>query len=71
MRVRQALGAMMMSDEWDALSIDRDGMDATKDTVLDSYFWSQVKYVLQFTKPIYNMIQFSDSDRLVIREVYE
>ena len=70
-RVRQALGAMVMSDEWDALSIDREGMDATKDTVLDSYFWSQVKYVLQFTKPIHNMIRSADSDRLVFGELYE
>lgn len=62
---------MVMSEEWDALSIDKEGMGATKDTVLDSYFWSQVKYVLQFTKPIYNMIRFANSDRPVIGEVYE
>jgi hypothetical protein len=33
--------------------------------------FSQVRYVLQFTKPIYNMIKFSDSDRPIIGEVYE
>ena len=71
LRVRQALGAMVMSDEWDEISTDRDGMDAAKDTVLDSHFWAQVKFVLQFTKPIYNMIRFADSDRPVIGEVYE
>ena len=71
LRVRKALGAMVMSDERDALSIDREGMDATKDTVLDNYFWSQVKYVLQFTKPIYNILRFEDSDRSIIGEVYE
>ena len=27
--------------------------------------------MLQFTKPIYNMIQFADTDQLVIGEVYE
>jgi hypothetical protein len=71
LRVRQALGAMVMSDEWDDLSTDRDGMDATKDTVIYISFWSRVKYVLQFTKPIYNMNRFADSDWLVIGEVYE
>ena len=71
LRVRQALGAMVMSDEWDEISTDRDGMDAAKDTVLDSHFWAQVKFVLQFTKPIYNMIRFADSDRPIIGEVYE
>jgi hypothetical protein len=71
LRVRHALGAMVMSDEWDDISTDKDGMDAAKQTVLDSHFWTQVKYVLQFTKPIYNMIRFADSDRPVIGEVYE
>jgi hypothetical protein len=45
LRVRQALGAMVMSDEWDDISTNRDGMDSTKHTVLDSHFWTQVKYV--------------------------
>jgi hypothetical protein len=40
LRVRQALGAMVMSDEWDDISTDRDGMDAVKHTVLDSHFWT-------------------------------
>jgi hypothetical protein len=71
LRVRQALGAMVMSDEWDDISTDRDGMDATKHTILDSHFWTQIKFVLQFTKPIYNMIQFANSDRPIIGEVYE
>jgi hypothetical protein len=61
LRVRQALGAMVMSDDWDDLSTDRDGANAVKETVLDSHFWSQVRYVLQFSKPIYNMIWFADS----------
>ena len=60
-----------MSDEWDDLSIDREGALAVKNTMLDSQFWSQVQYVLQFTKPIYKMIKFSDSDRPIIGEVYE
>eukprot|EP00253_Pinus_taeda_P014544 PITA_14544 len=50
---------------------DIDGAKAVKDTVPDSYFWEHVKHVLQFTKPIYYMIKFADSDRPVIGEVYE
>ena len=45
--------------------------NVAKDTILDMYFWSQVKYVLQFTKPIYYMMKFADSDRPIIGEVYE
>jgi hypothetical protein len=69
--VRQALSAMVTCDSWDEMSTDRDGANVVKDIVLDNYFWSQVKYVLQFTKPIYYMIKFADSDRPIIGEVYE
>jgi hypothetical protein len=71
LKVRQALGAMVMSDEWDELSNDREGATTVKETVLDSQFWSQVRFVLQFTKPIYHMIKFADSDRPIIGKVYE
>jgi hypothetical protein len=71
LKVRQALGAMVMSDAWDDFNTDRDGADAMKETILDSHFWSQVRYVLQLTRPIYNMIKFADSDRPIIGEVYE
>ena len=42
-----------------------------EDTVLDGQFWASVKFVLQFTKPIYHMIRFVDIDKLVIGEAYE
>lgn len=42
-----------------------------EDTALDGMFWVCVRDVLQFTKPIYNMICFSNQDALVIGEVYE
>jgi hypothetical protein len=71
LKVRQASAGMVMSDEWDDLSSDKEGALAVKNTVLDSQFWTQVRYVLQFTKPIYNMIKFSDLDRPIIGEVYE
>jgi hypothetical protein len=71
LKVRQALGAMVISDAWDELSSDREGANAVKETVLDSQFWSQVRFVLEFTKPIYYMIKFADSDRPIIGEVYE
>ena len=42
-----------------------------EDTVLDGQILASVKFVLQFTKPIYHMIRFADTDKSVIREVYE
>jgi hypothetical protein len=40
LKVRQALGAMVMSDAWDELSNDREGATTMKETVLESQFWS-------------------------------
>jgi hypothetical protein len=71
LKVRQALGAMVMSDAWDEFNTDRDDANAVKEIVLDHHFWSQVRYVLQFTKPIYNMIKFTYSNWPIIGEVYE
>jgi hypothetical protein len=50
---------------------DRIEFQEVEDMVLDGQFRQQVRYILQFTKPIYNMIQFADTDQPVIGEVYE
>ena len=42
-----------------------------EETALDGLFWAHVKEFFNFTKPIYSMIQFADTDKPVIREVYE
>jgi hypothetical protein len=71
LKVRKALDAMVMSDAWNELGNDREDATTVKETVFDSQFWSQVQFGLQFTKPIYQMIKFGDSDRPIIGEVYE
>ena len=71
MKVRQALTNMVTSESWEEINNDRDGANVSKDTILDMFFWSQIKYVFQFTKPIYHMIKFVDSDLPIIGEVYE
>jgi len=59
-------GFRCYGDEGDDLITDRDGANAMMETVRDGHFWSQVRYFLQFSKPIYNIIQFVHLDRLVI-----
>lgn len=61
-------------NEWymgKAMSIDRDGANVVKENILDDHFWSQIRYVFQFTQPIYQMIKFVDFDQPIIGEVYE
>ena len=69
--MRQVLTNTVTAESWEEINTDRDGANAAKDTILDMLFWSQVKYVLQFTKPNYYMINFGDSDKPIIGEVYE
>ena len=69
--MRQTLTNMVTFEAWEDINTDRDGANVAKDTILDSYFWSQIKYVLQFTKQIYYMIKFANIDRPIIGEVYE
>lgn len=71
LRVQPALSVMVISDDWDDLNIDRDCSNAVKKIVHDKHFWSQAWCVLQFSKPIYNMIQFVDSDKLTTGKLYE
>jgi hypothetical protein len=74
--VREALDSMVSSDSWKDLK-DRATFVSKKhefqkvDTKLDGQFWKQVRYILQFTKPIYSMNWFAETNMPMIREVYE
>ena len=68
LKVREALASMVSSESWQVLkdratsTSDRRQFQEVEDTVLDDHFRASVKYVLQFTKPIYIMIQSADID---------
>lgn len=76
-KVREALASMVSGESWKILkeratiASDWHEFQEVENIVLDGQFWSQVRYVLQFTKPIYNMIWFVGTNKLVIGEVYE
>ena len=77
LKVREALASMVSSESWQVLkdratsTSDKDDFQEAKDTILDGQFWASVKFVLQFTKTIYHMIRFEDTNKSVIGEVYE
>ena len=62
LKVREALASMVSSESWQCLkdkvtfASDRHELQEMEDIILDAQFWAQVRYVLQFTKPIYSMI---------------
>ena len=68
---------MVSSESWQVLkyratstSYRLDFQDV-EDIVLDGQFWASVKFVLQFTKPIHQMIRLANTDKPVIGELYE
>lgn len=77
MKVRESLASMVSSPHCEVLKeratnvADRQGFKQLEETALDGMFWARVKQVLEFTKPVCHMIQFEDTDKPVIREVYE
>ena len=77
LKVREGLASMVLSESWKVLkhtatsTSDKRDFQDVEDTVLDGQFWASVKFVLQFTKPIYHMIRFADTDKPIIGEVYE
>ena len=68
---------MVSSQNWQVLKeratnvADRRGFELVEEAALDGQFWTSVKHVLDFTKPIYHMIRFADADKPVIGEEYE
>ena len=77
LKVREALASMVSSDSWQDLkdratsASNRHKFQEVEDIVLDGQFWAQVRYVQQFSKPIYNMIWFVDIDQPMIMLVFE
>ena len=39
--------------------------------ILNESWWDRVEYLLKFTEPILNMIQYTDIDRPCLGEVYD
>jgi len=68
---------MVSSPQWQVLkeratnAADKRGFELVEEAALDGKFWARVRQVLDFSKPIYHMIQFADIDKPVIGEVYE
>ncbi|KAF9593373.1 hypothetical protein IFM89_022072 [Coptis chinensis] len=73
-RVKKHLISLVLSDEWEKIKKGRSKNikhEKVKKTILDDEFWEKAKLILSFTKPIWFMIRFCDSDKAVIGEVYQ
>ena len=77
LKVQESFASMVSSQHWQVLkdrsptAVDRQGFEQVEETTLDGLFWARVREALQFTKSIYTMTCFVDTDKPVIGEVYE
>eukprot|EP00253_Pinus_taeda_P004520 PITA_04520 len=77
LKVRESLAGMVSSPHWQGLkeratnAADKRGFELVEEAALDGQFWTSVRQVLDFTKPIYHMTWFADTDNPMIGEVYE
>ncbi|CAL1355405.1 unnamed protein product [Linum trigynum] len=73
-KLKNHLISMVLSDEWESLkngkSTSNLSHDEVKNTILDADFWLKLKLVLSFTRPIWKMISFCNSDKAIVGEVY-
>ncbi|XP_048594911.1 uncharacterized protein LOC111200150 [Brassica napus] len=70
--VKRGLEAMVISEEWSTY-IEDDVGKATfvKGKILSDDWWEQVSYIIDYTRPIYEMLRFCDTDKPCLHLVYE
>ncbi|XP_024014013.1 uncharacterized protein LOC112088091 [Eutrema salsugineum] len=70
--IKTGLQAMVISAEWSSYREDDIGKAAlVKELIVKDDWWDKVTYILDFTRPIYDMIRFCDTDKPCLHLVYE
>ena len=63
---------MVVGDKWSAYrDDDQSKARFVKEKVLDDLWWDNVKYIVDFTEPIYSMLRAADTDRSSLHLIYE
>ncbi|GAA0186674.1 hypothetical protein LIER_33962 [Lithospermum erythrorhizon] len=62
--IKRGLQAMVISYEWSTNRKDEIGKkNFVKEKIVNGDWWKNVSYIIDFTKPIYDMIRFYDTDK--------
>ncbi|KAL4653424.1 hypothetical protein ACB092_01G302200 [Castanea dentata] len=70
--IKKCLQAMAISDQWASYREDDVGKaQKVKDLILSDLWWDSVDYILEFTAPIYDMLQMADTDKPCLHLMYE
>ena len=63
---------MVVSDKWSTYKEDDvDKARSVKDKLLVDFWWDNVKYIVDFTEPIYSMLRAADIDKPCLHLIYE
>ena len=70
--IKRGLQAMVISEEWSTYRDDDIGKASfVKEKIVDDDWWEKVSYIIDFTRSIYEMIRFCDTDKPCLHLVYE
>ncbi|KAL1204457.1 hypothetical protein V5N11_004043 [Cardamine amara subsp. amara] len=70
--IKVSLQTMVISEEWYTYKDDDLGKARfAKEKILNDDWWETVSYIIDFTRPIYDMIRVCDTDKPCLHLVYE
>jgi hypothetical protein len=70
--LQESLRFIVISRDWNDYKDDNPtGAQAVKDIVLNDLWWDKVDYILDFTRPIYDMLRLCDTDKPTLHLVYD
>ena len=62
--IKRGLEAMVISEEWSTYRDDDIGKASfVKEKIVDDGWWEKVSYIIDFTRSIYEMLRFCDTDK--------
>ncbi|KAL9662360.1 hypothetical protein QQ045_027193 [Rhodiola kirilowii] len=70
--IKQGLQAMVISEQWMTLREEDMGKaNFVKEKIVNDDWWDRLAYIVDFTRPIYEMIRYCDIDKPCLHLVYE
>ena len=62
--IKRCLQAMVISQEWSSYREDDTGKaNFVKEKIVNDDWWDKIDYIIDFTRPIYDMIRVCDTNR--------
>ncbi|WCJ21049.1 hAT transposon superfamily [Euphorbia peplus] len=72
LELKRSLTLVVISEKWDDFK-DEDKVKAAffKSKVMDDEWWDKIRYIIDFTDPIYEMLRLTDTDKPCLHLIYD